>query len=117
MAWRHKTVGVELQRRHRISKSPFRKSPLPFVRAVFAMRRRGQCFRQTHLDGIVSSRALKRDAFSKGGLSLKAGPVFVCASTIHLSNVLSVLLELALACLSHEPFNVHHERVWEPCPH
>ncbi|KAI9840425.1 MAG: hypothetical protein M1837_001638 [Sclerophora amabilis] len=45
--------------------SPFSRSPLPFVKAVIAMRRRGQNFNHTHIGHIVNSRIVNEDDFAK----------------------------------------------------
>lgn len=45
------------------SASPFKGSPLPFLKEVCSLRRGGKGFAQTHIGHLVEGRALRQDAF------------------------------------------------------
>jgi hypothetical protein len=45
------------------SVSPFKGSPLPFLKEVCSLRRGGKGFAQTHMGHLVEGRALRQDAF------------------------------------------------------
>ncbi|KAF3275888.1 hypothetical protein TWF970_006499 [Orbilia oligospora] len=47
-----------------VSVLPFKQSPIPFLKAITKMRRKGQGFASTHLGGLLDSLVLRKDDFT-----------------------------------------------------
>ncbi|KAK7542178.1 uncharacterized protein J3D65DRAFT_583432 [Phyllosticta citribraziliensis] len=45
--------------------SPFESSPLPFLRALIGIRRKGQAYAQTHMGSVLNARPLTKESFQE----------------------------------------------------
>jgi hypothetical protein len=54
---------IPRNRHGRLQSSPFRRSPMPFLKDLFGLRRKGQAYDKSHMGKLLSGRILKQDVF------------------------------------------------------